>query len=347
MFQLKEKLLSSFIAFEDQKDIDSYVHGIRTKAIKNFEKEGFPTKKLENWKYTSLKKTLNHDFKLFPTVTEALEFKDIKDFLNRVNLQKVNTKTFEALIKAGAFDSMGYDRTSLLENVSAVYAYIKDVENCRQRKIDVIERNNYNNKVTPLIERRTFLRKEVRKIQNRIDKDKVKEGDLDAFHLYSEELQILEEQKIKRLPALQEKEQPIFPELLRGKYIELDMKTILDQARYIGCYIGGHPMDLLKVRKDDISNLTEGTYAEVVGVVLSVKEIITRKGKKMAFIEIDDSTSSAEIVVFPQLWPKVQNLEVQDTDIIRCRVKVESTSPDTKLILNKIQKYRDENEMDT
>ena len=47
MVHLKEKLLSSFIAFEDQKDIDSYVHGIRTKAIKNFEKEGFPTKKLE------------------------------------------------------------------------------------------------------------------------------------------------------------------------------------------------------------------------------------------------------------------------------------------------------------
>ena len=55
MTQLKEKLLSSFIAFEDQKDIDSYVHGIRTKAIKTFEKEGFPTKKLENWKYENLK----------------------------------------------------------------------------------------------------------------------------------------------------------------------------------------------------------------------------------------------------------------------------------------------------
>ena len=39
MTQLKEKLLSSFIAFEDQKDIDSYVHGIRTKAIKTFEKK--------------------------------------------------------------------------------------------------------------------------------------------------------------------------------------------------------------------------------------------------------------------------------------------------------------------
>ena len=81
MSQLKEKLLSSFIAFEEQKNIDSYVHGIRTKAIKKFEKEGFPTKKMEAWKYTSLKKTLNYDYKLFPTATKALEFKDIKDFL--------------------------------------------------------------------------------------------------------------------------------------------------------------------------------------------------------------------------------------------------------------------------
>ena len=67
MSQLKEKLLSSFIAFEEQKNVDSYVHGIRTKSIKKFEKEGFPTKKMENWKYTSLKKVLDYDYKLFPT----------------------------------------------------------------------------------------------------------------------------------------------------------------------------------------------------------------------------------------------------------------------------------------
>ena len=81
MVHLKEKLLSSFIAFENEKDVDAYVHGIRTKAIKNFEQEGFPTKRLENWKYTSLKKTLQHDYKLFPSKSQTLEFKDIEIFL--------------------------------------------------------------------------------------------------------------------------------------------------------------------------------------------------------------------------------------------------------------------------
>ena len=81
MVHLKEKLLSSFLAFENEKDVDSYVHDIRTQAIKKFEEEVFPTKSLENWKYTSLKKTLQHDYKLFPSKSEALEFKDIESFL--------------------------------------------------------------------------------------------------------------------------------------------------------------------------------------------------------------------------------------------------------------------------
>ena len=81
MVHLKEKLLSSFLAFENEKDVDSYVHDIRTQAIKKFEEEGFPTKRLENWKYTSLKKILQHDYKLFPSKSEALEFKDIESFL--------------------------------------------------------------------------------------------------------------------------------------------------------------------------------------------------------------------------------------------------------------------------
>lgn len=274
-------------------------------------------------------------------------FKDIKDFLNRVNLQKVNTKTFEALIKAGAFDKMGYDRKSLLENVTSIYSYIRDIEDYKQRKIDVLQRVTHNNTVEPLIERRNFLRKEVKKIQNRIDKGKEKESDLDSLHLYSEELIPLEEQNLKRLPALKEKEEPEFPQLSRDSYVELDMVTILNQAKYIGCYIGGHPMSLLDVQKDDISSLEETDYAEVVGVILSVKEITTRKGKKMAFIDIDDSTGSAEVVVFPHLWTKVSKLDLTETDIIRCKVKVEKTNPDVKLILNSIDKYRDSNEMVT
>ena len=81
MSSLKEKILSSFLAFENEKDIDSYVHSIRSKAIKKFEFEGFPTKKLESWKYNSLKRTLKYDYKLFPSKKDTIDFKDIQDYL--------------------------------------------------------------------------------------------------------------------------------------------------------------------------------------------------------------------------------------------------------------------------
>ena len=81
MIDLKEKLLSSFIAFENQTDIDSYVHDIRSEAIKQFESIGFPTKKLENWKYTSLKNLLNNDYSVLPELNNVLEFKDIRKYL--------------------------------------------------------------------------------------------------------------------------------------------------------------------------------------------------------------------------------------------------------------------------
>ena len=81
MIALKEKLLSSFIAFENQTNIDSYVHDIRSEAIKQFESIGFPNKKLENWKYTSLKNLLNTDYTVLPEINNVLEFKNIKKYL--------------------------------------------------------------------------------------------------------------------------------------------------------------------------------------------------------------------------------------------------------------------------
>ena len=44
------------MAFEEQLDLSSPIHEIRTNSLKQFEALGFPTKKDEAWKYTSLAK---------------------------------------------------------------------------------------------------------------------------------------------------------------------------------------------------------------------------------------------------------------------------------------------------
>ena len=77
--ELKEKLLSSFIAFENQNSIDNpYVNKLRGEAIKIFENEGFPSKKSEAWKYTSLNRILKEDYSIFPKAENTIEYKDIQ-----------------------------------------------------------------------------------------------------------------------------------------------------------------------------------------------------------------------------------------------------------------------------
>jgi Fe-S cluster assembly protein SufD len=77
---LKEKLVSSFLAFENQVDVEAYVHDIRTEAIKTFETNGFPSKKDEAWKYTSLNKILKQDYSVFPKQENAIEYNDVKKY---------------------------------------------------------------------------------------------------------------------------------------------------------------------------------------------------------------------------------------------------------------------------
>ena len=87
---LKEKLISSFIAFENQVDVDTKIHDIRTEAIKAFEDQGFPTKKDEAWKYTSLKSILKHDYSVFPKQENALDYKDVKQyFIHDIDTYKI------------------------------------------------------------------------------------------------------------------------------------------------------------------------------------------------------------------------------------------------------------------
>lgn len=88
--ELKEKLVSSFMAFENMVDVDSPVHDIRTEAIKTFETEGFPSKKEEAWKYTSLNSVLKHDYSVFPKHENALEYKDVKKyFIHEIDCYKI------------------------------------------------------------------------------------------------------------------------------------------------------------------------------------------------------------------------------------------------------------------
>jgi len=78
------------MAFENEMDLADPVHEIRSEALKNFEAKGFPTRKSEAWKYTSLERLQKVDFSLFPKQDNALEYRDVKKFfLHEVDTYKI------------------------------------------------------------------------------------------------------------------------------------------------------------------------------------------------------------------------------------------------------------------
>ena len=87
---LKEKIVSSYVAFEDGVNINSDIHEIRTDAFQQFEKLGFPSKKLEAWKYTSLNTILKEDYSIFPDKEKSINLADVKQyFIHDIDTYKV------------------------------------------------------------------------------------------------------------------------------------------------------------------------------------------------------------------------------------------------------------------
>jgi Fe-S cluster assembly protein SufD len=88
--ELKDKLIASFMAFEERIDVHSELYDVRTSALKNFEIKGFPTKKEEAWKYTSLNGILKNDFSVFPKTENNIQYSDVKKyFLHEIDTYKL------------------------------------------------------------------------------------------------------------------------------------------------------------------------------------------------------------------------------------------------------------------
>jgi len=78
--EFKEKLISSHLAFEEDLYQNDRVAQARASALKVFEEKGFPSKKEEAWKYTSLEALIQKDYALFPKSESSIELNEVKKY---------------------------------------------------------------------------------------------------------------------------------------------------------------------------------------------------------------------------------------------------------------------------
>lgn len=92
------------------------------------------------------------------------------------------------------------------------------------------------------------------------------------------------------------------------------MQKLLWEKELLGVYVSGHPLDEYSAEIEKRPNITrvrksyQGTTVVTVGLIETVKELLTKKGDRMAFIKIADKKDSIETVTFPEVFQKYKDL---------------------------------------
>ncbi len=115
------------------------------------------------------------------------------------------------------------------------------------------------------------------------------------------------------------------------------------EKELLGLYVTEHPFSDYRSHLIDrvtflreVSSFSVDSSINVSGVVSSVKKIVTRNNKSMAFVKLEDEFSSVEIVVFPNLLKT--NSEVwEEGRVVICQGKVSNKDQEIKVLANKAQ----------
>ena len=100
----------------------------------------------------------------------------------------------------------------------------------------------------------------------------------------------------------------------------------------LGLYLTGHPIDQFR---QEFEKYTPWSLAKVTpcpnkkiivyGLVVSVRKIITKRGKKMAVLTIDDATSRLDVTCFSEVFEQKHDLLAKDEIVV---VEGEATHDD-------------------
>ncbi|OUR72061.1 DNA polymerase III subunit alpha, partial [Arcobacter sp. 31_11_sub10_T18] len=72
---------------------------------------------------------------ILETRKEGGDFKDLSDFISRIDGSKVNKRVIEALTKSGAFDHFGYSRRAMCEQIELISDTVKDAMKAKKNAV--------------------------------------------------------------------------------------------------------------------------------------------------------------------------------------------------------------------
>ena len=115
------------------------------------------------------------------------------------------------------------------------------------------------------------------------------------------------------------------------------------EKELLGLYVSSHPLTdfkkLFETRTTAISKIDESTVDKKIvvgGIVSGVKKIITKNGKPMLFMKLEDLTGKIEVVVFPNLLDR-NPVALQENKIIFVAGRVDDRGGELKIVADDAQ----------
>jgi len=116
------------------------------------------------------------------------------------------------------------------------------------------------------------------------------------------------------------------------------------EKELLGFYISDHPLSVVSrsarlmapINLGDIPESSETKVVTAIALILEIKEVVTKKGDRMAIVQLEDLTGSTEAVVFPKTFDKVKHLLEKDKRLMVWG-KIDRRDEQTQLIIDDMQ----------
>jgi len=120
------------------------------------------------------------------------------------------------------------------------------------------------------------------------------------------------------------------------------------EKELVGLYVTSHPLDsVLGYIQNPYSNITQSREIKddaealhdrpvaVVGLVESLRTLITKKGDSMAIVTLEDLQGQIDVVLFPRTWRQCADM-VQEGAVIRVSGKVDASRGEAQIVAENV-----------
>ena len=148
----------------------------------------------------------------------------------------------------------------------------------------------------------------------------------------------------------------LFDQLQEQKTIEFKYKSVTawsnieklrEERSVLGLYLSGHPLTSLRVVLNDakalkIASLKENSKVFIAGLVTSCRVIQGKRGQSMAFVNIEDETSSIDAALFGDTYHSFRSFLIKDQIVVlRGLISVDSFNNNLRLQVEWMQSFED------